>query len=79
MTQVINSKPVLPGTPAMETLVSAGYGITLEEANEIIKTRKENPGLVSYDDYKKALNMIAAYKTKPIVIDPQPGFRSNGS
>lgn len=64
-------KPVLPGTPEMETLIAAGYNMSLEEAKEIIKTRKESPALVSYDDYKKATAFLAAYSAKATVVHPK--------
>jgi hypothetical protein len=62
-------KPVLPGTPEMEALLSSGYGIDLAQAKEIMATREKNPALVSYEEYTKARAFLAAYNTRATVID----------
>ena len=80
VTNLVTSKnPILPNTPAMETLLSAGYNMTVDEANDLIALRKTNPALVDYNEYKKAQAFLAAYKTKSIPVDTEPGYREDGS
>lgn len=76
---VTTKKPILPNTPAMETLLSAGYNMTIEEAKDLVAMREKNPALVSYDEYKKAKAFLAAYTTKSIPVDTEPGYREDGS
>jgi len=76
---VTTKKPILPNTPEMETLLSAGYNMTIEEAKDLVAMREKNPALVSYDEYKKAKAFLAAYTTKSIPVDPEPGYRKDGS
>jgi hypothetical protein len=74
---------VKPGTPAAEALLSAGYdGMTVEQANEIVKGRKETPGLYSYEKYEKAVAFLAAYNATEKQLVPsstKPGWKRNRS
>jgi len=76
---VTSKNPILPNTPAMETLLSAGYNMSIEEAKDLVQMREKNPALVSYDEYKKAKAFLAAYTTKSIPVDTEPGYREDGS
>lgn len=76
-TKITNRKPIQPKTPEMETLLAAGYGMSIAEAREIIKTRAENPALVSLEDFRKAQAMLKAYESKAEVIDQSSGVRKD--
>ncbi len=52
---------VLPGTPEMEALLAAGYGMSVEEAKKIIKERDANPVAWPLEEYRKAQALLAAY------------------
>lgn len=67
---------VKPGTPEMESLLAAGYGMTLEEAQQIVKERDANPQMYPFDVYQKAKAFIAAYGAKPQVISDKPPWRT---
>jgi hypothetical protein len=56
---------VLPGTPEMEALLQAGYGMSVAEAQKIIKERDENPVAWPLEEYRKAQAMLAAYNATP--------------
>ena len=56
---------VLPETPEMEALLASGYGMTVAEAEKIIKERDANPAAWPLDEYRKAQAMLAAYHAKP--------------
>ena len=56
---------VQPGTPEMEALLQAGYGMTIEEARKIIKERDEDPVRWPLEEYRKAQAMLAAYTAGP--------------
>jgi len=68
--------PVIkPGTPEAEAFLGVGYGgMTVEQANEIVKGRKENPSLYSYEKYELAKAFLAAYNAK----DPKPNSTDPG-
>lgn len=62
------------GTPEHERLVEAGYGMTREKAETIIRERKENPASWPYDLFEKAQAFLAQLKAQPVPIDPEPGW-----
>lgn len=62
------AKRIKPGTPEMENLLAGAYGMDIEEAKRIIEERKANPAAHPYEDYKKAVALLAAYKATPQVI-----------
>jgi len=66
---------IKPGTPAMESLLAAGYPKirTKAHALEIIKTRKENPALIPFELAEDAQAFLDALEAKSEVIDPEPG------
>ena len=66
---------ILRGTPEMEALRGLGYGgMTVAEAEAIIKERTANPMAYPYEVLKRAQAFLAAYHTSPIVIDTEPGW-----
>ena len=66
---------IKPGSPEMETFLSAGYPDigTRAHAQEILKTRKENPALIPWEMQLKAEAFLAALDAKAIPIDTDPG------
>jgi hypothetical protein len=58
---------VKPGSPEMEAVLSAGYPdiISRENAEYLIKTRKENPALVPYEVMLRAKAFLEALDAKP--------------
>jgi len=66
---------VEPGTPQAEALLAAGYGMTIEEAQQIIDERKLDPHLWPMEDYKRAKAMIEGYTASPQVIATRPGWK----
>jgi hypothetical protein len=71
-------KSIKPGSPEMERFISIGYPdiATREHAQEIIKTRKENPALIPYEVAERAKAFLAAIDAKVQVIDTDPGVRN---
>lgn len=65
-----------PGSPQLESLLSSGYaGMTREMAETIIKERRENPNLWSYERYEQAKAFLAALAAKPEVVSTDPGWK----
>ncbi len=67
--------PVLPGTPEAEALLRPAYQLTVEEAEELIRARVENPTHVPWDVYQKAKAFMANYSSKPGVTSTRPGWK----
>jgi hypothetical protein len=57
------------GSPEHAALLAAGYGMTIDQARQIIKEREAKPELWPYEKYEQAQAMIAAFEVK----NPQPG------
>ena len=66
---------IQPGTKEMADYLSVGYGMTLEEARQIIKERDADPHVHPYDQYRKAKGFLEAYNAKPEVISTRPGWK----
>ena len=66
---------IKPGTPAMAERLSVGYGMTLDEAREIIKERKDNPQSHPYERLRKAQAFLQAYDAVPQVVSTTPGWK----
>lgn len=66
---------IKPGTKGHANFLAAGYGMTIEEAETIIKERDDNPMRWPLEEYRKAKAMLAAYKAKPQVISTTPAWR----
>ncbi|MFA5322350.1 MAG: hypothetical protein WC373_06710 [Smithella sp.] len=64
---------ILPGTPEMESFLSPAYGMTVEQAKEIIKERESNPASHPYEEYRNAKAFMAAYNSTASVISKTPG------
>ena len=66
---------IKPGTPAMAERLSVGYGMTLEEAREIIKERKVDPNTHPYKRFRDAQAFLQAYDATPQVVSTTPGWK----
>lgn len=66
---------IKPGSPEHAVLLASGYGMSIEEAEKIIKERDEDPVRWPLTEYRKAQAMVAAYKTKPTVISTRQPWR----
>ena len=66
---------VKPGTQAHADLLATGYGMTVEEAQQMIAEREANPQTWPFDEVKKAKAMLAAFKAKPEVISTRLPWR----
>lgn len=64
-----------PKTRAMAALLEAGYGMSKDEAEAIIKERQAEPQSHPYTEYKKAQAFMAAYEAKPVVTSQRAGWR----
>jgi hypothetical protein len=53
-------------TPQMEALLQAGYGMTVQEAQAIIKERDADPVRWPLEEYRKAQALLAAYNAKDL-------------
>ena len=67
-----------PKTPELAAFLSAGYGMTIEKAQLIIKERKADPNLWPYEMLEKAEALLAAYEAKPQVISTRKPWQING-
>ena len=66
-----------PGTPEMADRLSVGYGMTLDEAKEIIVERKNDPASHPYERMRNAQAFLEAYDAVPQVISTTPGWKRN--
>ena len=67
---------IKPNTKAAEAHLSIGYGgMTVKDAELIIKERKADPHSHPYERYKEAEAFLAAYKSKSQVISTRPGWK----
>lgn len=64
-----------PGSKGLANLLAAGYGMTVEDARQIIKEREENPHTHPYEVYRNAKALLEAFMAKVAVIDTEPGFQ----
>ena len=53
------------GSPEHAALLAAGYGMTIEQAETIIKERAEKPELWPYEQFEKARAMLEAFNADP--------------
>ena len=67
-----------PKTPELAAFLAAGYGMTIEKAQLIIKERKADPNLWPYEMLEKAEALLAAYEAKPQVISTRKPWQING-
>ena len=66
---------IKPGTPEMAAYLEAGYGMSLEKAQTIIKERPERPELWPYEVYEKAQAFMAAYNATPEPVSTRKAWR----
>ena len=64
-----------PGTPEMEAFLGAGYGMSIKDAEQIIRERDENPLVHPYERYVDAKAFLQAYTATPEVISTTPGWK----
>jgi len=72
-------KSIKPGSPEMEAYLSTGYGITKEEAENILAAYKENPKFADPEEVRQARGYMEALKNKPIAISTKPGWKRTRS
>jgi len=66
---------IAPDSESMAQALEAAYGMTLEEANTIIKERPAHPVLWPYAAFRKAQAMLAAYTATPEAISTTPHYQ----
>lgn len=61
---------IKPGSPEMESFLSNGYPdiATRLHAEELLKTRKENPALVPWEVAQRAIAFLEALDAKPMKV-----------
>lgn len=69
--------PVRAGTQEKAELLQVGYGMSLEEAAELVQQRTENPAAVPWEQYKAAKAMLEAFDKESTVVSSRPGWRRN--
>ena len=70
---------VKPKTVEMEALLQAGYGLTVKEAETIIKERDADPVHWPLEEYRKAQALLAAYNAKtPTPSSNRAGWHRTG-
>jgi hypothetical protein len=68
-------RPVRPRTPEMANLLSAGYQMTVEEAQSIVAARKQDSTTYSIAEVRKAEALLAAYSATPKVVARRPMWK----
>jgi len=56
------------GSPEHAALLASGYGMTIEEARQILKERAKDPRLYPFEVEQKCRAMIAAFEAKPLKV-----------
>jgi hypothetical protein len=56
---------VKPGSPEHAVLLAGGYGLTVEDAKEIVASRKADPNSYSLPELRKAEALLQAFNAKP--------------
>lgn len=62
-------------TPEFKALLQAGYQMTLEKAETIIKERDADPARWPYEMYEKAQALLKAWDSQPRAISKDPGWK----
>lgn len=65
---------IKPGSKEHQILLESGYGMTVDEAKQIIELRQSDPATYSIDDVRKARAMLEAFKATPKIISKKPGW-----
>lgn len=63
------------GSADHKQLLEAGYQMSVEKAETIVKERKENPQSWPYEVFEKASALLEAMKAKPAVISKRQPFK----
>lgn len=66
---------VRPGSDEHANLLAAGYGMTVEEAREIIAVREKNPAAYSIAEVRKAQALVQAIAAKPAISSARPMWK----
>jgi hypothetical protein len=67
------------GSEELEALLSVGYGINKEQAEQIIEERDKDPHTHPYDEYQKAKAFLAALEAEPVAVSKRaPWKRTKG-
>ena len=66
---------VKPGSKEHLMMLEQGYGMTLKEAEIIVKDWEANHQAYPLTEVRKAQAMIEAAKAAPIVISKKPGWK----
>lgn len=56
-------------------LIEASYGLTVQEANTIVKEWRDDHRSWPLTEVRKAQAMLEIIKAKPVVIDQTPGWK----
>jgi len=65
------------GSPEHATLLSTGYGFTVEEAKQIIAERDKDPHTWPFEMYQKAKAMLEAFNVKkPVAYNIRQPWRT---
>ena len=63
------------GSKEHAAMLAIGYQMTPEEAEQIIRERNENPGMWSWEDYKKAKAMLKVLESPQVVTATRSGWK----
>jgi len=73
---LVAAQPMIkPGTKAMDALLQTGYGMSVTDAEKIIKERDANPMAWPLEEYRKAQALLAAFKAKPKPTARRKGWK----
>jgi len=62
-------------SPEKAAMLAAGYGMTADEARQIIAERDKDPHMWPWDSYQRAKAMLAALDAEPTVISKREGWK----
>ena len=66
----------IPGSPGHKTLIEAGYGMTMETAQQIIKEWGDDHTSWPWEKYEQAQAMVQAFTARnPQPTSTKPGWR----
>ena len=62
------------GSPEHATLLAAGYGMTVEDAKDIVASRKADPNSHTIPELRKAQALLAAFAAKPVTTSTREAW-----
>lgn len=71
---ILKRKAIRPETKQMEAFLGVGYGLTVDEAEQVIALAKKDPLAYPIAEVRKAKAFLAAYHTAPTVVATRPGW-----